>query len=176
MLKKITIPLLTVLLGFVAMLALLNLWRNNAPKRAEFSLIGEKLPASNLSAASGENFDNQDLRQGKVLIMFLSADCEACKAEIGQMAEMYPQISSQIKVYGINVDPKEKQNALAENKNINFPILTDEKREFANSLAVKGVPTKFLIQDGIIRKVVIGRFIDQTDARQKMELKAETRQ
>lgn len=169
MFKKITLPILTVLLGFAVTLAALYLWRNNAPRKPEQKLIGEKLPAAKL-AASGESFDDRTLRQGKVLIMFLSADCEACKAEIEQMAEMYPEISSQVKVYGINVDSKEKQIRLAENKNIKFPVFTDEKREFADSLSVKGVPTKFLIQDGIIKKVLLGRFIDQTDARQKLEL------
>ena len=172
MFKKISFSLLAVLLGFGVTLAALYFWRNSggAQKKPESNLIGGKLPPANLSATGGEKFSGEDLLKGKVLIMFLSADCEACNAEIRQMAEMYPQISSQIQVYGINVDPKEKQNALAENKNINFPLLTDEKREFAASLSVKGVPTKFLIEDGIIKKVFLGRFIDKTDARQKLEL------
>jgi peroxiredoxin len=170
MLKKIFIPLLTVFIGFGITLEALSLWRNNTPKKPGQSLIGEKLPASNLATAKGEIFDNQALQKGRVLIMFLSADCEACKAEIEQIAEMYPQISPQIQIYGVNVDPKEKQNALAENKNINFPVLTDEKREFADALSVKGVPTKFLIQDGVVKKVFLGRFINQTDAQRKLEL------
>lgn len=170
MLKKISITLVALALGFGLTLGILFLWRNNIPKKPELNLIGEKLPAANLSTPDGENFDDNALRRGKVLIMFLSADCEACQAEIQQMAEMHPQISAQIRIYGISVDPKEKQNPLAANKNINFPLLTDEKREFADALSVKGVPTKFLIQDGIIKKVSLGRFIDQTDARQKLEL------
>ncbi|HEX8367149.1 MAG TPA: redoxin domain-containing protein [Pyrinomonadaceae bacterium] len=170
MLKKISITLAALLLGFGLTLGILFLWRNNTPNKPELNLIGEKLPAANLSTANGENFDDSALRQGKVLIMFLSADCEACKAEIQQMAEMYPQISARIQIYGISVDPKEKQNPVAANKNINFPVLTDEKREFANALSVKGVPTKLLVQDGVIKKVSLGRFIDPNDARQKLEL------
>lgn len=170
MLKKISISLLTVLLGFGVTLAALYHWRSAAPKTPESNLIGAKLPPANLSMANGEKFGGEELLKGKVLIMFLSADCEACKAEIRQIAEMYPNISSQIQVYGVNTDPKEKQNALSENKNINFPLLKDEKREFAASLSVKGVPTKFLIQDGIIKKVFVGRFIDPADARRKLEL------
>ncbi|HEY0047642.1 MAG TPA: TlpA disulfide reductase family protein [Pyrinomonadaceae bacterium] len=170
MLKKISISLAALLLGFGLTFGAIFFWRNNTPRKPEANLIGGNLPAANLSTANGEIFDNKELSKGKVLIMFLSADCTACKAEIQQIAEMYPTISSQIQIYGINVDPKEKQNALAENKDINFPVLIDDKREFANSLLVKGVPTKFLIQDGIVKKVFVGRFIDRNDARQKMEL------
>lgn len=171
MLKKISISLAALLLGFGLTFGAIFFWRNNTARKPQADLLGGQLPpAANLSTASGEIFDNKELSKGKVLIMFLSADCTACKAEIQQIAEMYPTISSQIQIYGINVDPKEKQNALAENKDINFPVLIDDKREFANSLSVKGVPTKFLVQDGIVKKVFVGRFIDQTDAQQKLEL------
>jgi peroxiredoxin len=170
MLRKITVPLAALLVGFGLTFGVVYLWRNSAAKKPEANLIGERLPAAALSTPNGEKFDNAELAKGKVLIIFLSAACDACKTEIGQIKEIYPEISSQIRFYGINVDPKEKQNALAENKDINFPVVLDENREFAGSLAVKGVPTKFLIEDGVIKKIFLGRFIDKTDARQKLEL------
>lgn len=178
MLKKISVSLLAILLGFGLTFGAIYAWRNSGGANAEtaakkpelLNSIGEKLPPSNLTTSSGENFDDAELRTGKVLIIFLSSDCAACGLEIQQLAEIYPAASSQIRFYGISVDPAEKRNALAENKNINFPVAFDENREFAKSLAVKGVPTKFLVVDGIVKKVFQGKFPDSAEARRKLEL------
>ena len=131
--------------------------------------LSDKMVNVDLYDLNGEKFDKEELFTGKVLLVFISSDCSACQAETVQLTNFYPTIINQIKIYAMSVDPIEKANEFNNLGNHpGFQILVDKDRIMTNALLLRGVPTKILIKDGIIEKVLLGKFVDEADIKKKI--------
>lgn len=103
----------------------------------------------------------ENLRKGKVLVFFLLSDCNACKKEVSLISTLYSESDTNLKIYGIAVENENKIEEYIKQNNVKFPIVVDKKGRLSENLHIRYFPTKFLIEDGIIVKTVIGSSPDK---------------
>ena len=108
-----------------------------------------------LDIETGDNrFD--DLRKEKVLLIFLSTECASCQQEMQIISHYYPLISSKIKIFGVTTEDKQNIQSFAQKFNLKFPILIDKDGKLFAQTKVKCTPTNLIIENGIIKKVLVG--------------------
>jgi peroxiredoxin len=103
----------------------------------------------------------EELKKGKVLAIFLTTNCNACKKDVGLISALDSQIDSNLKIYGVAVESEEKIKAYIKQNNIEFPVVIDKQGQLLKNLSVKYFPTKYLIENGIIVKTVVGSSRDK---------------
>jgi len=114
------------------------------------------LPKTELFNVKTDNDCYEQLKQGKILVIYLTTNCNACKKEVDLISTFYSEQTANFKIYGIALEDKNKVEKYIEQQNIKFPVLIDKEGQLLNELSVKYFPTKFLIENGIISKTVIG--------------------
>ncbi len=124
---------------------------------------GKKIPFGEvLNVNTGENFSEQ-IRNGKVLLVYLISGCDACKKEIQLINEANRLSNSDTQIFGIMFETKESVNEYIENQNINFPVLIDKDGKILKELNLKYFPTNFKLENGVIKKVSFGSPKNQED-------------
>lgn len=116
-----------------------------APKGLE-----KPLPEARL-VNSAERLDDQLLRSGNVVLVFMSPECRACereaeflKAAVGRRAD--------VRFYGV-VSYGEKEKSLpAAEAMAPFKVFYDEESKLATGLGITRVPIKVFLRDGVIKK------------------------
>lgn len=101
--------------------------------------------------------ESQSLKKGKILLVFLTTDCEACKKEVVTLSSLTSStLSSKVRVYGVFVEPRDNVIPFVEENNITFPLLMDNGATVLSKLGFKYMPTKVLMQEGIVQKIWYG--------------------
>ena len=126
-----------------------------APK----SLINQPFPHSQLVDIDGSKVDEQILRQGRVVVVFLSLECDACVME-SKFLEPLLSRRKDVTFYGLvpfgrPANPHEAADKFA------FKVFYDESGAFLYKMGINRVPVKVFLEDGIIKKGWIGAV--QTD-------------
>jgi peroxiredoxin len=121
--------------------------------------IDKPLPKANLVDIDNKPLPDSSLRAGKVVLVFVTAECEAC----GHESEFLKTIVSTNKVhfYGvISYGDKASSLRTAEQK---FPFKTffDENFHLARALGITRVPVKLYLEDGVMKKVWGGATNDE---------------
>jgi hypothetical protein len=119
------------------------------------SVVGQPLPQSRLVDADGSASDDAEVRKGKVVLAFVSPECDACLDESKFLATVVKQ-RGDVRFYGV-VSFAESKDALrpAEGK-FPFKLLFDEGSFLRKGLSIKRLPTKVYLEDGVIKKTWIG--------------------
>jgi len=126
-------------------------------------ISGQSLPQTELLEIDGNNIPPEMLRKGKVLLVFLRSGCGACQKELTLLSRLEPQISDNVKIYGVGVENRNQiMNFIQENE-FKPKILLDKDGKLMKSLSVKYFPTKFLVVDGVIVKTWFGNSPDQAE-------------
>ena len=99
--------------------------------------------------------------KGKVLLVYLTTDCDACKKEISNISRAVSSLNSKVAIYGVYVEERDSVRAFLAANQMNFPILLDDKGRILSRLGFKYMPTKMLLQDGIVTKVWYGSSPDK---------------
>ncbi len=148
----------------ISFFVFLNTWKqyklkSELSKAAQISNVS--FPPNNL--VSYKNKDNyyDDVIQGKTFLIFLSSKCDACKKELGIIADTLPEISKNFKVYGISIEDKEVVSNFVKSSHIEFPVLIDSGAEIFRKLELRYFPTKMVIENGIITKTWVGSSPDK---------------
>lgn len=128
------------------------------------------LPASVLIDTKTSNDFYEQLKQGKVVAIFLTTSCNACKKDVRFISENYSELNTDAKVYGIAVEDESVVRKYIEEQNVKFPVLIDKKGQLLKELGIKYFPTKFLIENGIITKTIIGSAPDKNKLFQDFNL------
>jgi len=121
---------------------------------------GYALPKAKLVKLNSEILHDDDLRKGKVILVFLSPYCDACQTE-GQFLQGLLEKRNDIKFYGIVSFAKSNDVLEAALNRFPFEVLYDSNGFLASSLKITKVPIKIYIQDGIIKKVWGGATITE---------------
>ncbi len=122
--------------------------------------IDKPLPKANLVDLDNKPLPDSSLRTGQVVLVFVTAECEACAHE----AEFLKTIVSRkdkVHFYGvISYGDKASSLRAAEQK---FPFKTffDENFELAGALGITRVPVKLYVEDGVMKKVWGGATNDE---------------
>ena len=121
------------------------------------------MPEGTLKAALGSTDQNysEDIRKGKVLLIFLSTSCSACKKDVKTIAEAMPELDANVKVYGITIEDADRARQYISDYHPSFPLLIDNGAKIFEALSVKYFPTKILLEDGTIKKTWFGSAPDK---------------
>ena len=164
--------IVSVLLGLLIP-CLFYLYFFNAEERQPLpnavQITNQPLPASTLVNVEGFNISSK-VREGKVLIIFLSSNCPACKKDVEIISRVYTNLSSKIQIYGISIEKKDDILTFANKTGIKFPVLIDVNAELFNKLQIRYFPTKFLIEDGVITKTLFGNFPNEEKVFEDLEI------
>jgi peroxiredoxin len=143
-----------VLLPCAALLTLHFTRRANSEPRFSLKdavvISGLALPKTDLVDLEGKQVAPETLRDGKVMLIFMTTGCEPCRRQMELVSSAEPEMSGKVKVYGVGVESRTKiDNFIKENK-VGTRILRDADGTLMKALSVKVFPTRFLIQDGTI--------------------------
>lgn len=145
---------------------------SNAKNDCTLTIAEKELLPENTSlfeTQSNENF-YEKLQKGKVLLVFIMTDCAACKSESQIISASLNSIASKAKIYGVVREDKEKVKKFIDTNNINFPILIDNDGALFNKLKIKCTPTNLIIEDGLVKKVLIGSPKDEKMLLQDLDI------
>jgi len=116
---------------------------NSAP------LMNRPLPPANLVYLGGAKLDDQALRNGKVVLVFLAPNCPPCEAE-AQFLKSIIDKRKDVTFYGVvsfgTLDAGRTQDKFP------FKLLLDQEPRLAGTLGLYRVPIKVFLEDGIIKK------------------------
>jgi peroxiredoxin len=118
------------------------------------------LPSAQLIDESNQILPDSELRRGKLILVFVTTDCDACLKESEFLRTVVGKRSN-MPFYGV-VSFGDKDISLREGKDkFPFKLLYDEHHQLAGSLGIVKVPIKLFVEDGLIKKSWGGAMIDE---------------
>lgn len=113
--------------------------------------VGKSLPEARLVDNTGTALEDEALRRGKVMLVFVNPKCDPCKKE-GEFLRTLIEKRPDVRFYGV-VSLGEQVAALKESETL-FPFKTffDEQTHLASQLGIARVPVKMFLEDGIVKK------------------------
>lgn len=138
---------------------------NNEPKIDIGKVITNNKPLPEFNFVDYENKRNYNLemKQGKVLLIYMLTNCAGCQIEAETIAQSNLLKDSKIKVYAIGNEKNEAFSDFAKNHNFHFPIFLDEDNKLRKELDVSFFPANFVINNGVIERSWFGRPRDLDD-------------
>jgi peroxiredoxin len=115
------------------------------------SAVGKPLPEAILVDRAGTQLSDEQLRHGKVVLVFLSTQCGPCTKE-GEFLRSVMNRRQDVSFYGI-VSLGEKDAVLQESEKL-FPFKTffDKDALLANNFGIARVPIKVFLEDGVVKQ------------------------
>lgn len=155
--------------GFVFFYTRMQRSQAVAPQpRPSKSLIDKPFPHSQLVDVNGSAVDEQILRTGRVVVVFVTTDCDACASE-SKFLEPLVRRRSDVTFYGlVPFGPRPKSPSDAE-KQFPFRIFFDQDGSFMATMGINRVPVKVFLEEGIIKKGWIGAAITDDDQKSFVE-------
>src|SRR6266498_1294964 len=123
--------------------------------KGSYPIIRHKyIPQARLVDVSGNFLQDNELRRGKVILVLLSSECEACLKD-GQFLKAVISKYSNIRFYGALLFWSEITVDHIEDK---FPmkLFYDQDALLRHGLGVKSTPMKIYLEDGDVKKVWVG--------------------
>ena len=114
-------------------------------------LMNKPLPEANLVDSKGVKLADTSLRQGKVILVFVSPNCPACDREVEFLK---PLVGQHPEINFLGVVSFGLSGAIPEvfEKEFPFKLYLDTEPRLAGKLGLFRVPIKVFLDDGIIRK------------------------
>jgi hypothetical protein len=125
------------------------------------SLIDKPFPHAQLVDVYGLRVDDQKLRTGRVIVVFVTPDCDACVGESKFLQTMIGR-RKDVSFFGLVPFGKHPDNPEVAKKTFPFEVFYDENNAFVGTMGINRVPVKVFLEDGIIKKGWIGAAL--TDA------------
>src|SRR6185503_1797680 len=126
------------------------------PNESSKSLIDKPFPlGAQLVDTGGAKIDEQILRKGRVVVVFITTDCDACLTEVKFLQTVVDR-RRDVTFYGLvpfGTRPASSNNA---EKTFPFRVFYDEANSFVMTMGINRVPVKVFLEDGIIKKGWIG--------------------
>jgi thiol-disulfide isomerase/thioredoxin len=123
------------------------------------SAFGKELPQVHLTSTAGLPVDDQILRHGKVVVVFVTPDCSACQAESDFLRTVINR-RSDVSFYGI-VSFGKKLTATEAGELFPFKVFYDDGSLLGPKLGINRVPIKLYLENGIITKAWGGSTRDE---------------
>ena len=122
---------------------------------ASRSLLNTPLPQAQLLDLDGSKVDGQILRRGRVILVFVTADCDACLAESRFLQTILGR-RKDVSFFGLVPFGKPPDPSPTGEKVFPFRVLFDDGNSFVRTMGINRVPVKVFLEDGIIKKGWIG--------------------
>ena len=134
--------------------------RNDRNKAApEPVSSGNSLPAVELVDESHQLLADSQLKTGKVVLVFVTPDCDACMKESEFLKDLVSK-RPDIRFYGVMSFGDEKSLGEA-NKKFPFEVFYDRGFRLRGELGIDRVPIKVFVENGIMKKSWAGATIDE---------------
>jgi hypothetical protein len=119
------------------------------------AVIGRPLPKTHLVGAAGETFEDERLRRGRVVLVFMMPDCKPCDQEDEFLKTIAHSRQDVTFAYVIPFGNKDAALKAAQGKYA-FEPFYDEGSTVSRELELYQVPVKIFLEDGVIRRTWIG--------------------
>lgn len=126
-------------------------------------ISGKTLPNTNLVQLDGNSMSPETLRKGKVLLVFLTTDCSACKKELTLLSKVESTLGGRVRVYGVGVQDRNQISNFLNVNEFKTKFLIDKDGLLMSSLQVRFFPARYLVEDGVITKTTFGNSRSQKD-------------
>lgn len=137
--KKILIILIFALIATLAGNLVFNYWRNtNLPQNT--------LPTE-YTTINGKTFNKASIDNKVVLLVFWATNCAICIKELPEFKSLYNQLKPlgfELFAIAMGYDQLPEINKYQNKQQLPFPIVYDEKIEFAGRFRIYGTPTLLL--------------------------------
>jgi hypothetical protein len=119
------------------------------------TLIDKPLPQAVLVDAYGSQVDQQVLRKGRVILVFVTTDCDACGKETQFLGTLLDR-RKDVRFYGLIPFGRRPESPEAAKQMFPFAVFFDEENSYVRTMGLNRVPVKVFLEDGIIKKGWIG--------------------
>lgn len=160
--KLLWISSLAILFVLVFCAAFVVFYTRNSRNRSAREPVnsGHSLPAADLVDESNQRLADARLKSGRVVLVFITSDCDACLKESEFLRGLVNK-RADVHFYGV-ISFGDMENSLREAKQkFPFEVFYDRGFRLASQLGIKRVPIKIFVDDGIIKKSWGGATIDE---------------
>jgi hypothetical protein len=121
---------------------------------------GHALPAAELVDESNQVLADAQLKNGKVVLVFITPDCDACMKESEFLKGLVSK-RADIRFYGV-ISFGEMETSLREAKQkFPFQVFYDRGSRLKGQLGINRVPIKIFVENGVIKKSWGGATVDE---------------
>jgi peroxiredoxin len=138
--------------------------------QAVISNANQMLPPYRLADLNGQEIPTDKLRHGRVLLIYLTTGCAPCTKEAELISRLQQGISLDIHIYGVYIERPAQVATFIKEFDLKFPMLIDVDAQLAKSLDVHYFPSKYFIEDGIIKEIWHGMTEDEAKLRQRLNI------
>ncbi len=125
------------------------------PSEPSGSLIGKPFPPARLIDVRRAKVDEQILRTGRIIVVFVTADCDACATE-SKFLQTLVDRRKDVTFYGLVPFGGPPDSPDDVEKKFPFKVFYDEEDSYVQSMGINRVPVKVYLENGIIKKGWIG--------------------
>lgn len=171
--KQVLFFLVLIIAGIVTAFAVT---KSNPQNKELQNLIGKEftqntpLPNLNFQDYQTKQDYTNDLKNGKVLIVYLVTSCFGCQKESEVLSTINFAKDKNIKIYGIADENNEELKNFVQNHNFRFPLIFDEGSKFRNAFNIKYFPANFVVENGVVVKNWFGNPKDKDELYQRLGL------
>jgi peroxiredoxin len=135
--------------------------RNNRNKAAAGPVdSGDSLPSAELVGESNQLLTDSQLKNGKVVLVFVTPDCDACLKESEFLKSLISK-RPDVRFYGV-ISYGDMESSLREAKQkFPFEVFYDRGSQLKRQLGINRVPIKIFLDNGVIKKSWGGATIDE---------------
>lgn len=121
---------------------------------------GNSLPSADLVNESNQTLDESQLKNGRVVLVFVTAECDACMKESEFLKDLVSK-RPDIRFYGV-ISFGDMQTSLREAKQkFPFEVFYDRGFKLARELGINRVPIKIFLDNGVIKKSWGGATVEE---------------
>jgi hypothetical protein len=160
--KALTGVAILVLLFGASFLFFYKRAQKNLPKQPLIltsAVINQPLPKADLVDSSGHQIDDQKLRRGRIVLVFVMPDCQPCDQEDQFLRTVIDSRKDVSFIYIIPFGNQEATLKLAQGRYAS-PAFYDRGRALGKTLEMYQVPIKIYLENGIIKKTWLDATVD----------------
>ena len=134
--------------------------RNNRNKAAREPVnSGKSLPPAELVDESNQLLADSQLKSGRVVLVFITPDCDACMKE-SEFLKGVVNKRADVHFYGV-ISFGDIDSLRAAKQKFPFEVFYDRGFKLAGQLGIKRVPIKIFVDNGVIKKSWGGATVDE---------------
>jgi peroxiredoxin len=135
------------------------------------SNVNLPLPAYRIANLEQQEIPADELRRGRVLLVYLTTSCEPCLKEVEIISRLHRDAPPDLRIYGISFERPAQVATFVKEFDLKFPMLIDMSSQLARSLEVHYFPSKYLVEEGVITTIWPGLTRDEAHLRQQLKIK-----
>lgn len=141
------------------------------PPSADATASGRELPKYRLAELNHRELAPDELRHGRVLLVFLTTGCEACVKDLDVVSRLSRDAPPDLRVYGVSFERQAQVETFVKEFDLKFPLLIDGGGGLARELDIHYFPSKYLVENGVITNSWRGVTRDEAELRRQLGYK-----